>query len=167
MGDQVLDYTENYKYTYLGEVINDKWNLDSQIKEVKAKTEAAYQTILSIAGDRNFLGMQMEVIWRLFDSCIVPLLTYAAAAWNPRKKDLEELDQIQEGIIKRILMLPVSTPREALYAETGLLDMEHHEMRQRINLKQRVNENPYSLVARVLMPPNQSGTPKRMIRRTR
>ena len=47
-----LDLTTTYKY--LGEMINDKTNLKDQIAQLERKLEAAYQTILAIAGDRHF-----------------------------------------------------------------------------------------------------------------
>ena len=40
------------------------------------------------------------------------------------KTDNEKINRIMDNILKRILMVPQSTPREALYIETGLLDPE-------------------------------------------
>ena len=37
---------------------------------------------------------------------------------------MKKLNQILDKVIKRILMTPDSTPREPLYIETGLLDIE-------------------------------------------
>ena len=42
---------------------------------------------------------------------------------NTRKKEERKINQIQWNIIRRILMVPQSTPIEALYMETGLLDI--------------------------------------------
>ena len=42
---------------------------------------------------------------------------------NTTKKEERKINQIQENIIRRILMVPQSTPTEALYMETGLLDI--------------------------------------------
>ena len=58
-----LDLTTTYKY--LGEMINDKTNLKDQIAQLERKLEAAYQTILAIAGHRHFRNTQMETIWKL------------------------------------------------------------------------------------------------------
>ena len=43
-------------------MINDKTNLKDQIAQLEKKLEAAYQTILAIAGDRHFRNTQMETI---------------------------------------------------------------------------------------------------------
>ncbi len=150
LGEMTLDYCEKYKY--LGETLNQKWNMDDSKKELRGKIEAAYQTMLNLASDRNFAGMQMETMWKLYDTTITPLITYAAATWDPRKSDLKDIDQMQESIIKRILMTPVTTPREALYAETGLLDAEHIERKERLKMYFRINDtyNDDSLLHRIL-----------------
>ena len=148
LGDLTLETTEKYKY--LGVTLNSKWNLDDHIKAVKGKVEAAYQTILSIAQDRSFKGMQMEVMWKLLESCILPVITYAAATWNCNKNNLKALTRIYEGIIKRILMTATSTPSIAIYAETGLLDMEHIEMKERLTNERRIDDNDNLLLKKIL-----------------
>ena len=60
LGQITLDLTNTYKY--LGEMINDKTNLKDQIAQLERKLDAAYQTILAIAGDRHFRNTQMETI---------------------------------------------------------------------------------------------------------
>ena len=72
---QTLEYTNKYKY--LGETLNEKANLENHIQEVKGKVEAAYQTILSIAGNKQFKNIQMEAIWTMVEACIIPIITYA------------------------------------------------------------------------------------------
>ena len=54
---------------------------------------------------------------------IQPILTYGGETMNTTKKEQRKINQIQENIIRRILMVPQSTPIEALYMETGLLDI--------------------------------------------
>ena len=142
IGYLTLEYTNKYKY--LGEMFNNKWNLDDHIIEIKSKIEAAYQTILAVAQDRKFMGMEMEVIWKLYETCITPIITYAASTWNARKKDLNELNKILEGIIKRILITPITTPSEAFYLETGLLDVGHLESKEVLNHSSRIKNTPNS-----------------------
>ena len=45
----------------------------------------------------------------------------------------KRLNRILDNIIKRILNLPQSTPRECLYYELGTLDIEHRIITKRIN----------------------------------
>ena len=122
LGEMQIEYTDEYKY--LGEIMNNKGNLDDHIKNIERKTEAAYQTIIYIANDKNFKGIEMETIWKLVETCIIPIITYGAETWKPNKDQMKKINRILDSIIKRILMTPTSTPRENLYIETGLLDPE-------------------------------------------
>ena len=80
----------------------------------------------------------MEVIWKLIDSCITPIITYCMEVCDINKKETKQINQILDGMIKRILMIPKTTPREALYVETGLLDIENTIIKNRINYNVRV-----------------------------
>jgi hypothetical protein len=37
-------------------------------------------------------------------------------------------------------MVPTTTPREALYIETGIMDIEHQVVRNRVNMYYRLEE---------------------------
>ena len=53
--------------------LNTKKPINDHIKEIERKTEAALQTAL---GDDNYQGIEMETIWTLIESCIIPIITY-------------------------------------------------------------------------------------------
>ena len=133
LGDMTMEYTSKYKY--VGETLNEKANLDAHILEIKGKVEAAYQTILTIAGNKQFRNIQMEAIWTMVETCIIHIITYAGETRNPTKKGKPELNRILDKIVKRILLVPTSTPREALYIETGTLDIEHTTMTNRLTVE--------------------------------
>ena len=109
LGDQTIEETE--KYTYLGEVNNKKFNLLDQIKSISGKVEAAYQTIIAVAEDKEFRKIKMQTIWTLIQTCIIPLITYASETWHPKKQEAKNLNQILDKIIRRVLMTPDATPR--------------------------------------------------------
>jgi hypothetical protein len=136
LGNMDIDYVNQYKY--LGEIINDKRNMEDQIPEIKRKAEAAFQTILVIAGDKELRKIKMEIIWKLIETCIKPIILYACETWNPTKKDIKELNGIYDKIIKRILKVPTSTPREVLYLETNIMDIEHTWEKNRIMMYHRL-----------------------------
>ena len=89
IGGLVMDHTKAYKY--LGVTINNKGNMEEHIKYIKGKTEAALQTIFNLAGNDNFSNMEMKVVWKLVDTCIIPIITYAAEAWMPTKAEMAEM----------------------------------------------------------------------------
>ena len=44
----------------------------------------------------------MDSIWKLLETCIIPIITYGADTWNLNKQETKELDKILDQIIKRI-----------------------------------------------------------------
>ena len=58
--------------------------------------------------------------------------------WSPGKTENENINRIMDNILKRILMVPQSTPREALYIETGLLDPEAIRLKNRVLMEHRM-----------------------------
>ena len=148
LGELVLKYTEKYKY--LGETFNTKGNLSDHIAEIKGKAEAAYQTLLSIAGNKYFHNIEMKIIWKMIETCIIPIITYGGETRCPTKKENKEINNILDNIIKRILMVPRTTPREVLYIETGLMDIEHICSKNRINMEKRISMNPDSITYKTM-----------------
>ena len=102
----------------------------------------------------------MQVIRKLVLTCIVPKITYGGETWEPNKGETEKLNQILDQIIKRVLMTPTSTPREALYIETGLLDIQTLITRNRINMKARLNRNTSELMENLLNYPGAKWSKK-------
>ena len=136
LGPMILKYCTKYKY--LGYNQNEKNNMKEHISMLKGKVEAAYQTILAIAGNRDMVKIEMKAIWELLECTIIPIITYACETWNPNKTETNKINSLLDNIIKRTLMTPQSTPREALYIETGLLDPETIQHKQRITMNHRL-----------------------------
>ena len=151
LGDRIIEETD--KYTYLGEINNKKMNLSDQIKSINSKAEAAYQTLITITEDRDFKGIKMASVWLLVSTCIIPIITYASETWDATKQERKKLNQILDKIIRRILMTPGSTPREALYIESGLLDIEAIAESKRLNMKARLNRDKSEMMEQLLRNP--------------
>ena len=64
-------------------LLNNEDTMENHIANIKGKVEASTQTILNIAGYNNFNKIQMEIIWKLVNTCIIPIATFAAEAWIP------------------------------------------------------------------------------------
>jgi len=159
LGAMVIETTNKYKY--LGEIIHEKMNLESNITEARGKAEGALQTLLAIAGDPTLRGIQMDTIWKLVETCIIPVITYGSETWEPTKKETKSLNQILDNILKRILKVPTSTPRESLYIETGLIDIEHTRIQKRIAMLHRLDKTKSNLLDKILQNPNdQAWKPK-------
>ena len=148
LGEYKLEYTDNYKY--LGEMLNHKGNAEDHIIQLKRKTEAAYQTILAVLGNQYFNKIELETAWKLLETCIQPILTYGGETMNTTKKEQRKINQIQENIIRRILMVPQSTPIEALYMETGLLDITTIITKNRFNMEKRLHKHPENITTKIM-----------------
>ena len=140
----VIEPTDKYKY--LRETVNEKLNLKDQKKQIEGKVEAAYQAMLAKTGDQHFKNIHMETIWKLMSTCITPIITYAGETRKPTKEESKKLNQLLDRIIKRILMAPESTPTEALYIESGLLDIETITDKNRIMIGERLKKNGSQLL---------------------
>ena len=144
LGEMDLDNTQTYKY--LGIMYNDKLNRSNQLTEMNSKAEAAYQTVLTIAKDTNFRNIEMETIWKLVETCVVPVITYAGETWQGTKKETTQLNAILDKILRRVLKTPPTTPRETLYIETGLLDIQTLNMQKRMKMNTRLNKTQNQLI---------------------
>ena len=87
-------------------MLSHKGNAEDHILQLKRKTEAAYQTILTVLGSQYFNNIELETAWKLQETCIHPILTYGGETMNTTKKEERKSTQIQENIIRRILMVP-------------------------------------------------------------
>ena len=148
LGDMQLNYTRTYKY--LGITVNAENNLKDQIRNIEAKTEAAYQTIMTLLGNEEFNRIEMSTIWKLVEVCIIPVITYGCESWRPNKGELKHLDRILDGIIRRILMTPQGTPRETLYIETNLLDITRIIDKRKLNMYYRIKKTPNSITEKLV-----------------
>ena len=108
LGQQKLEYTNNYKY--LGTRISQNNKLTNQLDNIIGKTEAAFQTIINIMYNEDFLKFQMSTVWKLVEVCIIPVIVYDSETWNLTKKDKISVNRILDNILKRILKTPTSKP---------------------------------------------------------
>ena len=143
-----MEYVNTYKY--LGEMFNHKGNAEEHIIQQKQKTEAAYQTILTIMGNQHFNNIELETAWKLLETCIQPIITYGGETWEMTKQEEKRINQIQENIIRRILMVPQSTPTESLYIETGLLDITTIVTKNRLNMEKKLHKHPEKLTSKIM-----------------
>ncbi len=154
LGNMTINFTDQYKY--LGNIQNNKNNLKDQITEVKRKAEAAFQTVMTVAGNKTFKGIEMETIWKTLETCITSVITYGGETWKPNKGEMKSINQIMDNILKRILMVPTTTPREVLYIETGLLDIETILSKNRIGMEKRIKSGNNQFMKEIISN-NQKG----------
>ena len=94
--------------------------------------------MIALTGNSNFSMIEMEIIWKVLQACIAPIITYGGEIWETEPKSYKIANQMLDNVIKRILKAPVTTPREALYLETGILDPETIIKKNRISMEARI-----------------------------
>ena len=94
--------------------------------------------MLALAGNSSFSGIEMETIWTVAEGCISPNITYGGEVMDINKNNLKLPNSIMDNVTKRILKTPITTPREALYIETGILDPETKIKQNRISMESRI-----------------------------
>ena len=143
LGDLTLEHAENYRY--LGYTINPKNNNKCHIKTARGKAEMAYQTILKIMGNKNFRELEMKTAWKLLKCTVVPILTYAGESMNLTKSEETDLNRILDNILKRLLILPQSTPREPIYLELGMMDITTTINKNKLMAYNRICRKPNTI----------------------
>ena len=155
LGNQAMTQTNTYKY--LGFHQTNKNKLNQHIKATRAKCEGAYQKILNVAGDKLFKGIQLKVIWELIETEITAIALNTSEIWEPDKQENKQHNAILDNIIKRVLKVPRSTPREVLYMELGILDLENRRIKNRINMENRVNKKGSETTKAAMNAPIKNG----------
>ena len=97
--------------------------------------------IFTLAGNEEFHNIEMSTIWKLLDTCIIPIISYVSEAWTTTKAEENALQKILDNIIKRIIKTPTTTPSE-LTAETGIWDIDTQVMKTQIMYHKIVNTRP-------------------------
>ena len=67
---------------------------------LEGKVEAAYQTILHIAKDKNFKGLKIAILWKLVETCIIPIITYGAESRTTTHKESQKIQTIMNKAIR-------------------------------------------------------------------
>ena len=97
----------------------------------------------------------MKTIWTLLETCIIPIINYSSEIWEPNKPETKRLNTILDNIIKRILRLPQSTPREFIYHELNIPDTQHRIIKRRINYALKLKESNPPHMTEVINDDNQ------------
>ena len=122
VGNTKLEQIENY--SYLGEIINEKNNMNAHIENKQRRMEAVGRDMANITKDQLLNKIKIGVILELYQECIIPAMLYGAETWQINKKQLNKIEDIQYKCLRRILKTPDSTPKPALKGETGNIYME-------------------------------------------
>ena len=100
--------------------LNNKGTLQNHIEDIKGKVHIATHTIPNVAAYQGYRAIEMQTIWKLYKTCIVPIITYSAEVWDPTAEDYRQLEDIQNTALRNILATNNKTPLAALQIQSGL-----------------------------------------------
>jgi len=123
-GNQIKNVTS---YKYLGITISSK-NCSLTKTPVNLAIKAN-RAIFSLKSNLNLMKMPIQLLLKIFDTMIVPILLYGAEIWGPCGKynfdnwDKTDVEKIHTSLLKQILGLNRSTQNIMVRAEFGRLPL--------------------------------------------
>lgn len=101
-------------YQYLGIVFNYNGHFKVAQKDLCDK---ATRAMFSVIGKGRKLGLPIDILIKLFDCVVKPIILYGAEVWGPYQIDV--LERVQLRFLKLSLKLPKNTPTVMVRGETG------------------------------------------------
>ena len=118
--EEIMDSTENEKY--LGDFVNSKGKIEKTINDRKAKGYAMVAQIMSILEEVPLGRYKVDVGLLLRKVMLMSCMLFNSEVWHSiSNKHVNELEKIDEHLLRRILGAHSKTPLEILYLETGSL----------------------------------------------
>ena len=112
LGAHTLEIVDNYKY--LGVYFAKSGSFLTARKHIAAQARKALYLLYSRI---NNLNLPVDLQLKLFDSTVLPILTYGCEIWG--FENLEILERIHAEFLRNITKARKSTPHYMLYAELG------------------------------------------------
>ena len=102
-------------YKYLGMTFTTKLCIDFVLSDVCKKGQKGVMEIQKAM--RRLRSSDPMIFWKLFDSQIEPVLTYAAEVCG--LENVGQIEKVQIFAMKRFLSVPLHSSNNLLYGETG------------------------------------------------
>ena len=149
-GTSRVESSEDEKY--LGDIISHSGSNTKNIIARKAKGIGAVNKVMDYLEGTVFGPYYFEVAFTLRSSLVLSsILTNSEAWYGLSLAEIEQLEQVDEMLIRRILEVGQSCPKEMLYLETGCTPIRYIIMLRKIMfLHYILNEEQESLIHRVL-----------------
>lgn len=127
-------------YTYLGLLFNYNGNFYQARKRL---VDQAQKALYALYRKIQNISIPVDLQLKLFDSLVVPILTYSSEIWGFENKAIIEKVHLQ--FCKRILGLRSSTPNFMIYGELGRYPLELGIKQKMLNFWCKLVKNPNKL----------------------
>ena len=149
-GSSLVESSDSEKY--LGDIICKDGSNKKNIEARKGKGTGIKNQIMDILDDICFGPYTFEVALVLRDSLLINGILTNSEAWLALSTaEVEQLEQADESLMRRILKVSQGCPKEMLYLELGCTPIRFIIMLRRIMfLHYMLHEDPNCLIQRVL-----------------
>ena len=136
--------------TYLGDIISHDGSNLKNIKSRVGKGLGIISQIENILETVSFGCYYFEIAMTLRESLFLNgILTNAEIWYNLKKSEVEELEELDRLLLRKIFSTKISCPKEALYLESGAIPIGIIIKSRRINyIHYLVKENPSTMLSK-------------------
>lgn len=129
--------------TYLGDIISGDGKNSKNIQNRIAKGLGKISSITDLLNKICLGPFYFQVALLLRESMFINGILTNAEVWhNVKKAEIEEFEQLDRSLLRQILKVPISTPKESFYLELGILPIGTVvKARRIIYLHDLVNQN--------------------------
>ena len=113
--------TRTKQYKALGNMLNEKFNMDDQLKLMEKKTGGVISEGRKLCCSSRVGKFEIDAKVLVYDTMAVKAVFHNIETWtNLRKSDVEKMKSIQGKIIRGLFGLPASTPYWGMLHELGI-----------------------------------------------
>ena len=125
--------SEKTRERYLGDVIDSKGKMNSNIEQRVEKGHVKIKQIMGYLDDICFGKYHFVVAKMLRESLFLSCVLLNSEAWySIDKKSIEELEKVDNILLKKMFEIPSSTPAAFLHLELGTLPIRFVIMTRRL-----------------------------------
>ena len=139
--------------TYLGDIISADGKNESNIKNRIGKGLGKINDIMTMLEKVTLGEHYFSTAMVLRESSFLNSVLGSAECWyNFNKEDIKQLESLDLSLLRQILNAPISVPKESLYLELGILNIETILKARRLNyLHYLVTRNPEEMLFKFFM----------------
>ena len=150
IGDHYMEESDHKKY--LGDIISNNGRNEKNIEDRKKKGEGIVNQIMGKLENIVYGPFYFEVSMILRSANLINgMLTNSEAWYGVTKDNIEQLEQVDEQLLRRVLEVGSCCPNEMLYLETGAIPFRFIMLKRRLMfLHYIMNESRESLIYKFL-----------------
>ena len=146
-------------HKYLGNYVNEKGNLDDQLKYMEGKIGGLVNETNKICCQRKLGKYEWEGKKTVYKAQILPAVYHNIEAWtNLRKADWEKMETMQGKLLRGIYGMPKSTPYWGLLHELDIIPIKLHITYKRLMVYHNmINSDEERVARRIVKEQEKSG----------